>query len=307
MTDVRIADIVVGDGHPTVIVGELGTNHGGDVKQALRLIDICKAAGADAIKFQKRTPELAVPEAEWNDLRETPWGKMKKIDYRKRVEFGLDEYREIDAHCRKIGMPWLVSVWDLPSVEWMVNSGLPIHAIKIPSARVSDLPLIEAVGKVGNPVILSTGMADMNNVKSAVFAMVNGLWHSRMWEDDDPDWRAHAILLQCTSSYPARADESNLRVIQTYKREFGCPVGFSSHKIGQLTCLLAVAAGANMIERHVTLSRRMKGSDHRMSTEPDDLFRLVREIRQVEAILGSGEKKILDSELPEAKRLGRVL
>ena len=294
MRTVTIAGIPIGDGHPCRLVAEIGTNASGSAKVAKEMIRMAKEAGCDFVKFQARTPRLAVPEAEWNDLRDTPWGKMTKLEYREAAEFNEDGYRHLFAHARSIGIVPFASVWDIPALERMERVGSPCH--KIPSARAHDEELLKAVAQTGKPVILSTGMSDMNGVRWAVYTMWNIDLHDGL------------IILHCTSSYPARADESNLRVIQEYRREFiTCPIGFSSHKIGQLTVLLAVAAGANMIERHLTTDRGLKGSDHRLSTEPAELARLVREVRQVEAILGDGTKRILESELPEAKRLGRVL
>ncbi len=291
MSTVTIAGIPIGDGYPCRVCAEVGTNPAGSLWSAKELIRIAKGAGAEFVKFQCRTPRLAVPEGEWNDPRDTPWGKMTKLEYREAVEFSEEAYRDLFAYAETLGIVAFASVWDIPALDRMERVGSPCH--KIPSARLHDLDLISAIAKTRKPLILSTGMSDMPNVVSAV-AMARIC--------DGP-----FCLLQCCSAYPARADESNLRVIQTYKREFGCPVGFSSHKIGQLTCLLAVAAGANMIERHLSVDRRMKGSDHRLSTEPDELTRLVREVRQVEAIMGDGVKTVLPSEMPEAKRLGRVL
>lgn len=303
MTTVEIAGVTIGDGSPTYVVAEIGVNHQGDVKTALKMIDLAKACGADAVKFQKRTPELSIPEPEWHDIRDTPWGKMSKIDYRRKVEFGLEEYTRIDEHCRKVGLPWFASVWDIPSLIFLAESIQTIHAIKIPSARLHDSKLVVSAARYGRPIILSTGMSSFANVKHAV-ALVRSSFDGA----SEGPWmkKPRLIVMQCTSSYPSRADESNLRVIHSYKREFEFPVGFSSHKIGQLTCLLAVAAGANMIERHFTLDRKLRGSDHRLSTEPHELARLVREIREVEKIMGDGMKRVLESEIPEAKRLGGV-
>ncbi len=287
MTPVTIAGIPIGDGHPCRLVVDLGTNHQGDVRLALKMIEAAKAAGADFIKLQKRTPELSVPKAEWNELRDTPWGKMTKLDYRKRVEFGGDEYSTIDAHCHAIGIPWFCSVWDVPSVRFLRNLPCDFVALKIPSARVTDLELLAEVNYYQKPTILSTGMSTWEEVQRAFIALP---FHN-------------TIVLQCTSAYPARADESSLRVMDTYRRMLHCPVGFSSHKIGIQTCLLAVAVGANLIERHLSLDRRTKGSDHRMSSEPEDLARLVSEIRYAEACLGDGVKVVFPSEEAERQRL----
>jgi len=285
MTPVTIAGIPIGDGYPCSVIAEIGTNASGSLRVAKQMIEAAKESGATFVKFQARTPELAVPETEWNELRDTPFGRMTKLGYRKAVEFGEDGYRELFAHAERIGIVAFASVWDVPSVKRMERVGSPCH--KIPSARMTDYDLLAEVNYLQKPTILSTGMSTWEEVQRGFVAL--------------PFHRT--IVLQCTSAYPAQADESNLRVIQTYKRELHCPVGFSSHKIGIATCLLAVAVGANLIERHISLDRSTKGSDHRMSSEPEDLARLVKEIRYAEACLGDGVKRVYDSEVPERKRL----
>mgnify|MGYP001613574826 CR=1 FL=1 len=352
MTTVTIAGIPIGDDYPTRVCAEIGTNPGGNLDLAMALIRAAKEAGADMVKGQRRTPELAVPEAEWNEVRDTPWGKMPKLAYRHRAEFSDEQWAKLFDFAKSIGIALFTSVWDLPSLESMERLGSPCH--KIPSARAHDSTLIIAAWQTGKPIILSTGMSDWEDVcavtESLVFQeldrlratlperTVEGIFDAawcreqgklekairvadaaikrdfsvvgkaidRWLEEHEVAWNVvsgRLVLLQCTSAYPPRADESNLRVIQTYKQSFGCPVGFSSHKIGIQTCLLAVAVGANVIERHITLSRDAKGSDHRMSSEPEDLARLVKEIRYAEACLGDGKKIVFPSEEAERKRL----
>lgn len=290
MKAVEIAGIPIGDGYPTRVCAELGTNHRGDLALATQMIWASKVAGCDMVKLQCRTPELAVPEAEWNELRDTPWGKMTKLKYRSRVEFNDALWADLVTFAASVEIPLFASVWDLPSLEVMEKVGSPCH--KIPSPRLHDDELLKAVAWTAQPIILSTGISTMEEVEHAV-----NLIHQHS------DGKPALILLQCTSAYPARADESNLRVIQTYKEAFGCPVGFSSHKIGIETCELAVAVGANLIERHMTLDRSETGSDHRMSSTPADLARLVKKVRYAEAALGSGVKCVYPSEEAERKRL----
>ena len=306
MTPATIAGIPIGDGHPCQVVAEIGTNAAGSLRVAKEMIKTAKDAGCAFVKFQARTPELAVPKAEWNELRDTPWGTMTKLDYRKRVEFSEEEYLKLFAHAKQIGIVAFASVWDLPSLERMERTGSPCH--KIPSARLHDFTLIEATTATKKPIILSTGMSTGQDVRNAV----NQAWMGWGYKYGlpsgirDPDWKTDTpglTILQCTSAYPAKAEESNLRVIRLYRWEFGCPVGFSSHKIGIQTCVLAVAVGANLIERHITFSRNAHGSDHRMSSTKEDLARLVKEIRYTEACLGDGTKKVEASEETEARRL----
>ena len=293
MTPVTIAGIPIGDGHPCRIVAEIGTNHGGDLDLAKWLIKMAKDVGCDLVKGQCRTPELAVPRDEWEEFRDTPWGKMKKIDYRRRVEFNDKQWAELFDYAERVSIPLFASVWDEPALGSM--EALPSPCYKIPSARLHDRRLVMGAASDGRPLILSTGMSDMNDVRAAVMWASGGASAARK--------ELKLILLQATSAYPAKAEESNLRVIRYYKDCFDCPVGFSSHKIGIATCLLAVAVGANMIERHVTWSREARGSDHRMSSTVEDLKRLVQEIRYAEACLGTGVKCIEQSEMAEAKRL----
>jgi len=290
MRPVTISGIPVGDGYPTRVVAELGVNHGGSLKTAYRLIEMAQDAGCDFVKLQARTPELAVPESEWHEIRPTPFGPMPKLEYRKRVEFTEEQYEQLDAYCHGLGIPWFVSVWDLPSVDRMERVGCP--AYKIPSARLHDKDLLAKVAWMAHPIILSTGMSTWEDVVEAV-ETIHGV------SDGLPD----LIVMQCTSAYPAQAAHSDLRVIPQYKRAFCAPAGFSSHKIGKLTCLLAVAVGANMVERHITEDRRARGSDHKLSTEADELAELVREIRYVESCLGDGQKHCWPEERLERQRL----
>ena len=293
---VTIGGLDIGHEHHCRVIAEIGVNHNGDIDRALDLIAAARRAGCDAVKFQKRTPHLAVPEAEWGELRDTPFGKMPKLDYRERVEFDWPDYQIIAEYCQTIGIPWFVSVWDLPSVEIM--EGMECVAYKIPSARLHDTALLRRVARTMKPLILSTGMSTMEDVETAVRTLDNTR------QDKTPCFYQDLILLQCTSAYPAKAEESNLRVIQTYRETYcDMPVGFSSHKIGLQTCLLAVAAGACVIERHITLDRAALGSDHKMSSTPEDLARLVKEIRYAEQCLGDGVKRVYPSEEGERKRL----
>ena len=306
MTPATIAGIPIGDGHPCRIAVDLGTNPGGNLDLAMAMIRAAKDAGCDFVKGQRRTPELAVPQHEWNDIRDTPWGRMPKLVYRHRVEFSDEQWAKLLWFAASIGIPIFASVWDLPSLESMERLGSPCH--KIPSARLHDHALIAAAAATRKPLILSTGMSTMHDVEDAVCQAWMGWGHKYGMPTGirDPDWTTDApglILLQCTSAYPAKAEESNLRVIPQYRWRFCCPVGFSSHKIGIQTCLLAVAVWANLIERHITTSRSLPGSDHRMSSEPEDLARLVKEIRYAEACLGDGRKIVYPSEESERKRL----
>jgi N-acetylneuraminate synthase len=286
--ELKIGKRLVGDGQPAYIVGEIGINHNGDIDVAKQLIDLAKWAGADAIKFQKRTPELAVPPDQRDKMRETPWGYISYLDYRYKVEFNETQYREIDTYCKQKGMDWFVSVWDEGSVDFMEAFHPPCY--KIPSASLTDHNLLEHVRKTGRPMIVSTGMSTMEQIKSAV---------SEIGTDN-------LMLTHTTSTYPCDPAELNLRMIHTLRENFPCPVGYSGHEVGLVISAVAVAMGACLVERHITLDRAMWGSDQAASVEPGGLQRLVKYIRVTEEALGDGQKRVYDSEQPSLLKLRRV-
>jgi N-acetylneuraminate synthase len=286
--EVRIGERLVGDGHPAYIVAEIGINHNGDLDTALRLIDAAVHAGVDAVKFQKRTPELCVPPEQRGSMRDTPWGYIPYLDYRERMEFQREQYAEIDRHCRSKGVTWFASVWDEPSVDFLKTFD-PV-AYKIPSASLTDHGLLRHVRAAGRPVILSTGMSTMEQIRAAV-------------EVVGPE---DLILLHATSTYPCEPEELNLTVIQTLRRTFDCPVGYSGHEVGLVPSAVAVAMGACMVERHITLDRAMWGSDQAASVEPGGFERLVKYVRVTEQSLGDGIKRVYESELHSLRRLRRA-
>ncbi len=287
--EIKIGHRLIGDGHPTYIVAEIGINHNGDLELAKRMIDAAVHAGVDAVKFQKRTPEVCTPPEQRNQMRDTPWGYITYLDYRKKVEFGEKEYREIDRYCRKKNISWFASVWDEPAVDFLEKFDTP--AYKIPSAALTDHALLRYVRKTGRPVILSTGMSTMEQIREAVEVL----------------GRQHLILTHCTSTYPCEPEELNLRMIQTLRQEFPeVPVGYSGHEVGLVPSTVAVALGACMVERHLTLDRAMWGSDQAASVEPGGFERLVKYIRVTEVALGDGVKRVYASELPSLKRLRRI-
>ncbi len=285
---IQIGERLVGDGQPVYIVAEIGINHNGDLEIAKQLIDVAKGAGCDAVKFQKRTPELCVPPEQRNLMRETPWGMMTYLDYRRRVEFGVDEYREIDYYCRERKLTWFVSVWDEASVDFIEPFHPPCY--KIPSAALTDHALLRHVKQTGRPILLSTGMSSMEQIRAAVALLGT----------------ENLMLLHSTSTYPCKPAELNLRMIQTLHREFDCPIGYSGHEVGLQTTYAAAVLGACMIERHITLDRAMWGSDQAASVEPHGFARLVRDIRVIEKAMGDGVKRVYDSELPIMNKLRRV-
>jgi N-acetylneuraminate synthase len=285
---VSIAKRLIGDGYTVYITAEIGINHNGDITIAKKLIDAAVSAGCDAVKFQKRTPELCVPVEQRQIKRETPWGYITYLEYRHKVEFGMREYREIDRYCKEKGITWFVSCWDEPSVDFMQAFEVPVY--KIPSASLTDVKLLKHYKKTGRVLILSTGMSTMEQVKGAM-----GI----VGTDD-------LILTHSTSTYPCPVEELNLKVIETLRKEFNCPIGYSGHEVGLPTTVAAVALGACYVERHITLDRSMWGSDQVASVEPGGMERLVKYIRIVEQGMGDGLKRVYDSEKHVMKRLRRV-
>ncbi|MFC5719051.1 N-acetylneuraminate synthase family protein [Streptomyces gamaensis] len=279
----------VGPGRPVYVTGEIGINHNGDLDTARALVDAAADAGCDAVKFQKRTPEHCTPRDQWDVERDTPWGRMRYIDYRHRVEFGEDEYRAIDAHCRQRGIAWFASPWDTASVAFLETFDVAAH--KVASASLTDDELLRALRATGRTVVLSTGMSTPQQIRHAVEVLGS----------------ENILLCHATSTYPARAAELNLRVIHTLQAEYpNVPIGYSGHETGLQTTLAAVALGACFVERHITLDRAMWGSDQAASVEPGGLQRLVRDIRVVEEALGDGIKRVYDSELGPMRKLRRV-
>lgn len=286
--EIQIGGRWIGDGHPTYIVSEVGINHNGDLELAKTLIDAAIDAGVDAVKFQKRTPELCVPTEQRDQMRSTPWGYISYLDYRHRVEFGEEEYQQIDEYCQMKGIIWFASVWDEPSVDFM-EAYKPV-CYKIPSASLTDHALLKRVRDTGSPVILSTGMSTMEQIKKAVEVLnIEKL-----------------LITHSTSAYPCDPHELNLKMIETLQKTFPCPIGYSGHEVGLVPSVVAVALGACLVERHITLDRALWGTDQAASVEPGGFRRLVKYIRVTEESLGDGIKRVYRSEHPSIRRLRRA-
>jgi len=287
--EIKIGNKMVGDGHPAYIIAEIGINHNGELDIAKQMIDAAVHAGVDAVKFQKRTPDIATPSEQQKQMRETPWGYITYLEYRYKVEFTEEQYCEIDRYCQENGIAWLVSVWDQPSVDFMEKFDTP--AYKIPSASLTDFGLIRKARASGKPLILSSGMSTMEQIRQAV----------------EIAGEENLVLMHCTSTYPCEPEELNLRMVETLRRQFpNIPIGYSGHEVGLVPTAVAVALGACVVERHLTLDRAMWGSDQAASVEPGGFERLVKYIRVSEAALGDGVKKVYESELGSMKRLRRV-
>ena len=286
---VRIGGREVGEEQPVFVVAEIGINHNGSLELCEKLIEGAFRAGCDAVKFQKRTPELCVPLEQWNVMRDTPWGRMTYIDYKRKIEFGLPEFEQVDRVCRRLSIPWFASCWDIPSIELIERFDPPCY--KAASASLTDHELLRAMKATGKPLMISTGMSSIEEIDAAVSAV----GHKNL------------LIAHSTSTYPCPVHELNLRMIRTLKREYPrCPIGYSGHETGLAPTWAAVALGATFVERHITLDRAMWGTDHAASVELSGLERLVGQIRDVERAVGDGIKRVYDSELPIRAKLRRV-
>ncbi|MEO6978581.1 MAG: N-acetylneuraminate synthase family protein, partial [Mucilaginibacter sp.] len=280
----------IGKGEPCYIIAEIGINHNGSLEIAKQLIDEAVAAKASAVKFQKRTPEICVPKDQWDIMRDTPWGRITYIDYKRKTEFGIAEYATIDQYCKKQGIDWFVSTWDVEAVDFMERFDTPLY--KLASASLTDFPLINRILLTGKPLMLSTGMSTNKEIEDAV----------NLVREFDPNYPL--LIAHSTSAYPCKPEELNLKMIQTLCDKYpGLPIGYSGHETGLATTVAAVSLGATFVERHFTLDRAMWGSDHAASVEPQGFQRLVRDIHDVETATGDGIKKVYESELGPMKRL----
>ncbi len=271
----------------TYIIAEIGINHNGSLDIAKRLIDIATVAGCDAVKFQKRNPDVCVPEHQKHVMRDTPWGRMTYLQYKYRVEFGQSEYDEIDAYCRDKGIAWSASPWDMDSLKFLSQYDLPF--IKMPSAMITNEDLMRGCARTGKKVIFSAGMSTLEETDQAV-----------EWMRQEG---AEFALLHCNSTYPAPIEDLNLKCIQTLRERYDCEVGYSGHEFRLGTTVASVYLGATILERHITLDRTMWGSDHLASVEPQGLIKLVKGVRELETALGDGVKVVTEGELPVRKKL----
>jgi len=278
----------------TYIIAEIGINHNGSLDNAKKLIDIAASAGCDAVKFQKRTPDVCVPDAQKDVMRDTPWGKMKYIDYKHRMEFEQEEYDIIDQYCRERNIDWSASAWDLISLQFLSNYDIPF--VKIPSAKITDLVLLGGAIDLFDKVIISTGMSTYDEIYDAVKFMEKAKERFKT--------NTEIEILHCNSAYPSPVDQLNLQAIQTLKDYFPqYKIGYSGHELTLGTTVAAVYLGAEIIERHITLDRTMWGSDHSCSVTPWGLFKLVNGVRELETAYGDGVIKLEESEKEAKKKL----
>jgi N-acetylneuraminate synthase len=289
MRSIKVGNINIGDGYPVFIAAEIGINHNSSLEIAKKLIEGAKAAGCDAVKFQKRTPEICVPKDQWNIERETPWGRMTYIDYRYKVEFTKDDYSKIDRFCKEKDIVWFASCWDEEAVDFIQQFDVPIF--KTASASLTDKNLLLKHKKINKPTIISTGMSTMDEIEEA----------EKLFE------KKNILIAHATSSYPCLNEELNLKMITTLREKYPeIPIGYSGHETGLAPTWAAVALGASFVERHITLDRAMWGSDQAASVELNGFHRLVRNIRDIEIALGDGIKKVYPSEMSARIKLRRV-
>ena len=284
---VRIADKLVGDGNPCFIIAEIGINHNGSVNLAKKMIDIAVTTGCDAVKFQKRTVDVVYTKEDLAKERKSVFGNTNG-DLKRGLEFGEAEYREIDKYCKAKGIMWFASCWDEQAVDFIDKFDVPCY--KIASASLTDDNLLKYTKSKGKPILLSTGMSTLDEIRHAV----------------DVLGKDNLIIYHCTSTYPSNADEMNLLAIEELKKEFDCPIGYSGHERGVTPSVLAVALGACSVERHITIDRTNWGSDQAASLEMAGLYHMVRDIRQVPSLLGDGKKVVYSRELPIIEKLRRV-
>lgn len=287
VSQVKIGNRLVGDGQPCYVIAEIGINHNGDVGIARKLISAAVLAGADAAKFQKRTVDVVYTAEELARPRESPFGTTNG-DLKRHLELDLEAYRAIDEYCRVHDIAWFASCWDEAAVDAVEQLDPPCYKIASPS--LTDDNLLRHHRRYKKPLILSTGMSTIAEIDHAVEVLGTG----------------DLILMHCVSTYPSKPEDLNLTVIQTLKERYGVPVGYSGHEVGLQTSVAAMAIGACLIERHLTLDRSMWGSDQAASVEPHGLSRLVRDIRAVESSLGDGVKRVLPEEITNMKKLRRV-
>lgn len=283
---VKIGNKCIGDKQPCFIIAEIGINHNGSIELAKKMIDMAIKAGCDAVKFQKRTVDIVYTKEELAKERSSVFGNTNG-DLKRGLEFGFNEYSQIDKYCKEKGIIWFASCWDEESVDFINQFDVP--CFKIASASLTDDKLLKHTKSKGKPILLSTGMSTMEEIRHAVEILGEN----------------NLVIYHCTSTYPSDSNETNLRVIESFKQEFNCPIGYSGHERGITPSIIAVALGACSVERHITTDRTNWGSDQAASLEFTGLSHMVRDIRQVPALLGDGIKKVYEREIPIKEKLRR--
>lgn len=285
---VRIGDHEINTDSNPFMIAEIGINHNGDIQIAKRLIDAAFACNWHAVKFQKRVPEISVPESQKNVMRDTPWGEMTYLEYKKKIEFGKKEYDLIDDYCKAKPIVWSASPWDIPSLHFLLEYNVPF--IKMASAMLTNDELLIEAAKSGKPIIQSTGMSTWEEIDHAVEIL-------------EREANGNYILMHTNSSYPADYEDLNLKMIETLKERYGCLVGYSGHEQDLEPTVTAVALGACVIERHVTVSHDLWGTDQKASLEIPAMGFLEGRVRYIRSMLGDGQRHLCEKELAVRKKL----
>ena len=258
------------------LIAEIGINHNGSIKLAKKLIDLAVETGFDAVKFQKRNPDISTPEHQKSKIRNTPWGDITYLDYKKKIEFGLKEFKEIDAYCKKYKIIWFASAWDLDSQRFLKKFKTRFN--KVASAMLTNYELIEEIAKERKLTFISTGMSSMKTIEKSLNIFKKN--------------KCKFVLMHCVSTYPCPEEKLNLNMIVTLKNKFKCNIGYSGHETTVSPTVLAYSLGAEYIERHITLDRSMWGTDQAASLSKDGMLNLVRILKKAPSIMGNGDKVI---------------
>lgn len=288
MKQIKINNQIIGENEPVFLIAEIGINHNGDMGIAKQLMDAAFACGWQCVKFQKRTPEICVPEHQKNMLRNTPWGEMTYLEYKHKVEFSEEDYTYIDNYCKEKPILWTASVWDIPSLEFILKYDVPF--IKIPSAKLTESELLSEAAKSGKTIVLSTGMSTVEEIDEAVNLL-------------EKYSKGNYVLMHTNSTYPTPPEDINLSTIKFLRDRYNCLVGYSGHEYDLEPTVIAVALGAKIIERHITLDHNMWGSDHFASLEIHAMDMLCKRINEVDIILGDDSKKLTPKEMEVRKKL----
>jgi N-acetylneuraminate synthase len=285
----QVSNMLIGEGQPVFVIAEIGINHNGSIETAKKMIDGAIFSGCSAVKFQKRTPELCVPRDQWDNMRDTPWGRMSYIEYRQKMEFDEEQFKEIVDYCNQKKMIWFASCWDLEAVDFVAQFDPPMY--KIASASITDHDLLKKHKETGKPIMISTGMSTTEEIEAAVEILTE----------------ENLMIAHSTSAYPCKNEELNLLAIPKLMDKYPTvPIGYSGHEVGLAPTWAAVAMGATFVERHITLDRAMWGTDQAASVEVIGFMRLISNIRDIEKALGDGVKKVYESELPIRQKLRKV-
>lgn len=285
---IKIGDRYVGENEPVYFIAEIGINHNGDLQVAKKLIDAAFATDWDCVKFQKRTPDLCVPEDQKNIPRQTPWGEMTYLEYKKRIEFGKNEYDFINAYCKDKPIQWTASVWDTQSLDFILNYDIPF--IKIPSAMLGNTELLIKCAETEKPLFVSTGMSSFIEIDEAVNCL-------------EKYAKGGYVLFHTNSAYPTPEEEINIQMIATLKNRYNCIMGYSGHEMELYPTTYAAIFGAKVIERHITLNHKMWGTDQGSSLEINGMFILKKRISAIGIIIGDGIKVLSESEMKVREKL----